>query len=71
MAVKVRERPTGSGNWWVFIDYQGKRKAKKIGSEEAAHEVAKKVEAKLTLGEFNIEKHKPPCPIFKEYASDG
>jgi integrase len=69
MAVKVRERPPGSNVWWVFIDYQGKRKAKKIGSEEAAHTVAKKIEAKLTLGEFNIEKQKPPCPAFKQYAN--
>jgi len=34
MGVKVRERPKGSGMFWVFIDHQGKRKAKKIGKNK-------------------------------------
>ena len=43
MGVKVRERPKGSGVWWVFIDYQNKRKAKKIGRDKrVARDVAKK-----------------------------
>jgi len=68
MGVKVRERPKNSGVFWVFIDHQGKRKAKKVGSEDAANEVAKKIEAKLTLGEFKVEKSRPPCPTFGNYA---
>ena len=31
MGVKVREKKTGSGDWWIFIDHKGRRKAKKIG----------------------------------------
>lgn len=69
MAVKVRERPKGSGEWWVFIDHQGKRKAKKIGRDKKfAQEVAKKIEAKLTLGDVGITEDKPVIPLFKDYA---
>jgi integrase len=35
MGVKVRERPHGSGIRWVYIDHQGKRKAKKVGHRKA------------------------------------
>lgn len=66
MAVKVRERPRKSGIWWIFIDHKGKRKAKKIGRDKKlAFEIAKKVEAKLVLGDFRIEDN---APLFKEYA---
>ena len=69
MSVKVRERPKGAGTWWVFIDHQGKRKAKKIGRDKRlAMDVAKKIEAKLILGELNIEKPESNCPAFREYA---
>lgn len=55
MSVKVRERPKGTGVFWIFIDHQGKRKAKKIGRDKRlANEVAKKIEAKLTLGDLHL-----------------
>ena len=67
MAVKIRERPKGSGTWWLFIDHQGRRKSKKIGRDkDLAMEVAKKIEAKLVLGEIGLKK--PDAPKFKEYA---
>ncbi|MBF0507736.1 MAG: tyrosine-type recombinase/integrase family protein [Deltaproteobacteria bacterium] len=71
MAVKVREKPPGSGVWWVFIDHQGKRKAKKIGKDKKiAQDVAKKIEAQLTLNDCNLvdRKDKPKLPLFKDYA---
>ena len=34
MGVKVRERPKGSGIYWILIDHHGKRKAKKIGTDK-------------------------------------
>jgi integrase len=69
MGVKVREKPKGSGVWWIFIEHQTKRKAKKIGKDKRlAREVAKKIEAKLILGELSLEKSDRPCPTFKEYA---
>ena len=52
MGVRVREKPPGSGIFWVFIHHKGKRKSKKIGTdEEKANEVAEKIRAKLVLGE--------------------
>ena len=54
MGVKVREKPPGSGQWYVFINHNGRRKAKHVGSQKAALEVAKKIEAKLTLGDFGL-----------------
>jgi integrase len=69
MGVKVREKPKGSGVWWIFINYRGRRRSKKVGDEATALEVARKVEAKLVLGEFGFEKEdKPQVPTFKEYA---
>lgn len=69
MAVKVRERPKGSGVWWVLIDHKNKRKAKKIGRDEkVARVVAKKIEAKLTLDDLGLLKDKEPPVLFREYA---
>ncbi len=69
MAVTVREKPKGSGHWWIFINHQGKRKAKKIGKDKRlARDVAKKIQAKLTLGDFDLEQANKKCPTFKEYA---
>ena len=69
MGVKVRERPVGSGIWWIFIDHQGNRKAKKIGkNKKMAIEAARKIEAKLALGDLGVIEEKPKPPLFKEYA---
>jgi integrase len=70
MSVKVRERPKGSGIWWIFIDHQGKRKAKKIGKDKRfAHEVAKKIEARLVLGDLKLDgDSESNYPLFKDYA---
>lgn len=65
MGVLVRERT--KGEWWIFITHNGKRKAKKIGRDKwLALEVAKKIEAKLTLGELDLEEKK--APSFKDCA---
>jgi integrase len=69
VGVKVKEKVKGSGEWWIFINHRGKRKAKKIGNEKTAFEVARKIEAKLTLGDMGLlEKEKAKSPAFKEYA---
>jgi integrase len=70
MAVKVRERPKGSGIYWIFIDHQGKRKSKKIGRDKRlAQEAAKKIEAKLVLGDFGLENDEESrIPTFGDYA---
>jgi len=74
MGVKVREKVKGSGEWWIFINHQGKRKAKKVGrSKKAALDVAKKIEAKLALGDVGAldkkEKEQPTVSLFEEYAA--
>jgi hypothetical protein len=54
----------------VFIDHKGKRKAKCVGSKQAAETAAKKIEAKLTLGDFSLlEENKPQSPTLAEYAA--
>jgi integrase len=63
MAVKVKER---GGKWWVFIDHHGKRKAKCVGSKRAALQVTEKIQAKLTLGQFEIGEEKE-CRPFDAY----
>lgn len=70
MGVKVKERPEGSGTWWIFIDHRGKRKAKKVGKDKRlALELAKKIEAKLALGDAGLlEKEEPKIPTFADYA---
>lgn len=66
MGVKIRQK---DGKWYVFINHQGKRKAKCVGdSKRAAEEVKRKLEAKLTLGDFALLDEKPPVPTFREYA---
>jgi hypothetical protein len=66
MAVKVKQH---KGKWWVFIDHKGKRKAKCVGSKQAAETAARKIEAKLTLGDFSLLDEKPQTPLFAEYAT--
>ena len=67
MGVKVREKITGSDEWWVFINHAGKRTSRKVGTEKAALEVAKKIEAKLILGESFLQEKKPSGPTLEQY----
>jgi len=66
MGVIVKERRPGE--WWLYINHNGKRKAKKVGTEQAARHAAAKIEAKLVLNEFEIEKPKPKTLTFQKYA---
>lgn len=64
MSVKVRKR---NGAWWIFISYRGRRKAKKVGTREAAEKVKRQIEARLALGDFGfLEERKEPT--FAEYS---
>jgi integrase len=60
MAVIVREKKKGSGEWWVFINHNKKRKSKKIGSKKAANSVAKEIEERLASGDLGILKEEAP-----------
>jgi integrase len=68
MGVKVRER---DGMWWLFVDHQGHRKAKKIGTGKRAKQLAEaaaiKIQAKLLDGNLDIfAEAAPPAPTFAE-----
>src|SRR5439155_11985093 len=67
MGVKVREKPKGSGVYWIFINQDKKRTSRRVGSKDAAEKVRKTIEAKLTLGEAPLPKDKPPAPTLSSY----
>ncbi|WP_447986368.1 tyrosine-type recombinase/integrase [Nitrospira sp. Nam74] len=52
MGVKVRE---WKGAWWLFINHNGQRKAKRVGvgdvGKKAARQAAGQIQARLALGE--------------------
>jgi integrase len=55
MGVRVREKPKGSGVWWLFINHQGRRKARRVGEgkpgRKAADLAAVQLRAKLAEGD--------------------
>jgi integrase len=63
MSVKVRER---DGCWWLFIDHQGHRKAKKVGTgkhaKKLAEDAAVKIAARLLDGDLGIFEAAEPGP---------
>src|SRR5437016_257415 len=72
MAVKIKER---NGKWWLYVDWRGQRKAKCIGTKEAAEAVKIALEARLVLGAKTVfepddEKPRPVAPaplLFGDY----
>ena len=64
MSVKVRRR---NGAWWVFVCYHGRRKAKKVGTREAAEQVKREIEVHLALGDLAIF-GRSDAPTFKNFA---
>ena len=68
MGVLVKEKVKGSGEWWIFINHNGKRKSKKVGKDKrTATEAARKIEAKLTLGGMDLDDDAVKPPTLKEY----
>jgi len=65
MGVKIRKF---KGKWYVFIDFNGKRKAKKVGTRQAAENVRREIEARLALGDLSCLEKTPPVPTFEVYA---
>ena len=53
MGVRIREKPKDSGVWWVFIHHEGRRTSRRVGDQEAAEEVARQIQARLTLGRLS------------------
>ncbi len=68
MGVTVRE---WKGAWWIFVNHQGRRKAKRVGTGEegkkAAKQVAQQLEARLALGQPAFQEDNAGVK-FAEYA---
>src|SRR5579875_1923210 len=41
-------------SWYVFIYHHGQRKAKHVGSREAAEKVRREIEARLAMGDLGV-----------------
>ena len=58
MGVKVREKVKAPGQWWLFIDHKGRRKAKYVGKgkagKKAAQLAAVQIAAKLASGDTTV-----------------
>lgn len=66
MGVKVRQ--VGK-DWWIFVDYKKVRKAKKIGTRQAAEAARIKIEARLAEGGPIFTDAPAPVPTFKDVAT--
>jgi integrase len=66
MGVKVREKVEGSGVWWVFVNHNGKRSSKRVGSEKAANKVKEMIEARVKLDQY-LPSQPRSIPTLKEY----
>jgi integrase len=51
MGVKVRKCRK---SWYIFVYHHGQRKAKRVGSREAAEKVRREVEARLAMGDLGV-----------------
>jgi len=51
VGVKVRY---WKGAWWVFVNHNGRRKAKRIGDRETATRIAQAIREKLARRELNL-----------------
>ena len=67
MGVTIKKK---QGKWFVFVNYQGRRKAKCVGDSKAAAEQVKRIlEAKLALGKCALfDESEIPNPTFNCYA---
>ncbi len=69
MGVIVKEKNKGSGEWWIYVHHNSRKKTKKIGDHDLAQDVAQKIRARLALKDFGfMAQKKDPVPTFKEAA---
>ncbi len=71
MGVTIRQRPPRSGTWWVFVNHNNQRLAKKIGKNHPlAKEVAKKLEEQIIKGDLGfLGGDAAHCPTLREYVN--
>jgi integrase len=68
MGVTIRKK---DGSWYVFVNHQGRRKAKRVGeSRAAAVQVKRALEAKLSLSDVGVfdEAEQQLMLVFGDYA---
>jgi integrase len=57
VGVTVRQKPQGSGVWWIFIHRDGKRRARRVGTGKAGRQLAEaaaiKIRARLLDGDVS------------------
>lgn len=63
MGVKVREKISGSGIYYIYINHGGVRRAVMGGSKKAAEKAAKEIETKLILGKMNLIHDETQDPV--------
>jgi integrase len=63
MGVRVRFY---RGAWWVFVKHKGRRRSKKVGDEQAARAVARRIRERLALGDLRL--FEKCSPTFKSFA---
>jgi integrase len=76
MGVKIREKPKGSGAWWLFINHGRTRRAKRVGTgkegKKAAELAAVQISARLASGDVGVLSPPPALHArqvtFAEYA---
>lgn len=54
MGITIREKNKGSGVWWIFINHNGVRKSKRVGSRTTAIKAKKEAEEALTKRKLGI-----------------
>ncbi len=71
MGVQVREKRKGSGEWWLFINHDGKRTSRKVGTNKReADNLATVLAGRLaagSLGMADLNKKKEAVRPFKYF----
>ena len=65
MGIKLKKRGT---KWYVYVNHNGVRKAKCVGTRKAAEEVRRQLEAHFALGDLGFLDTREHAPTFEHYA---
>jgi integrase len=69
MAAKVRR--DDKGVYWVVVHHDGRRRKKRVGRDKRlAEEIARKIQARLVLGDFTMETEQKASVPFRRFARD-
>lgn len=68
MSVIVREKIKGSGTWWLFVNHDGKRGSKKIGTDKReANRLGKLLQTTLNAGDLGFLEDKKTAGSLNYY----